>query len=112
MTRAGFAAELYLPRGGTDDFDAVSERARAAADAMAREGVPIRYRGSVLLTEDETCFCFFDAASAAVVREASERADVEFDRVLPAKADGWERHRSRAAASPRTRPEDVSEGGG
>jgi hypothetical protein len=88
MAQAGFAAELYLPNGGSEGFAAVAERTRAATDAMAHEGIPIRYRGAILLTDDETCFCFFDAPSAAVIREASERADVVFDRVVPATADG------------------------
>lgn len=87
MARASFAAELYLPGNGPEPFSSVADRARAAADEMASEGLDIRYRGAVLLTEDETCFCFFDAPSEDEIREASRRASVSFDRVVLAAAD-------------------------
>lgn len=88
MPRASFAAELYLPSAGPDRFPAIADRARAAADEMASEGYGIRYRGAVLLTEDETCFCFFEAQSEDEIREASRRAEVTFDRIVPAAAYG------------------------
>jgi hypothetical protein len=84
MPRASFAAELYLPSAGPDCFPAIADRARAAADEMASEGYEIHYRGAVLLTEDETCFCFFEARSEDEIREASRRAAVPFDRIVPA----------------------------
>jgi hypothetical protein len=100
MTQAGFAAEVYLPREGPDGFPAVALRSRAAAREMALEGIPISYRGAVLLAEDEMCFFLFDAPSAEVVREASRRAGVPFDRVVAADADAAPELSAVGGASP------------
>jgi hypothetical protein len=84
METTGYVAELYLPRPGGRRLAELSRRARAAVEEMAQEGTPIRFRGAVLLSDDETCFCLYEAASADAVREASRRAAMSVDRVVPA----------------------------
>jgi hypothetical protein len=76
--------ELYLSRAGSDGADGAAERARSAAEAMAREGLPVRWLRTIFVPEDETCFYLFEAGSAEVVRAAGERAEIAFDRVLEA----------------------------
>jgi hypothetical protein len=44
----------------------------------------VRYLGSTIVLEDEACFCQFDASSVAAVTEANRRADLPFDRIVPA----------------------------
>jgi hypothetical protein len=56
-------------------------RARRAADDLTREGTPVRYLRSILLTEEETCFVLYEAQTAADVRMAAERASLPSGRV-------------------------------
>ena len=79
-----YILEVYLPRSRAHEARAAGRRARAAADALAREGVPIHYVRTTYLPDDETCFHFFEAASPDVVEEASRRAELGRVRVVPA----------------------------
>src|SRR5258705_6175124 len=57
-------AELYLPRSRAHESRATGRRARAAAEQLSREGVPIRYVRTTYLPDDETCFHHFRSAHA------------------------------------------------
>jgi Protein of unknown function (DUF4242)/Putative mono-oxygenase ydhR len=81
---ASYLVELYLSRAGSDGADGTAERARSTAEAMAREGLPIRWLRAIFVPEDETCFYLFEAGSAELVRAVGERAGISFDRVLEA----------------------------
>ena len=81
---ARYLVELYLSRAGSDGADRAAERARSAADAMTREGLPVRWLRALFVPEDETCFYVFEAGSAELVRAVGERAEIAFDRVLEA----------------------------
>jgi len=80
---AEYLVELYLP-GAASDGAGVATRAQAAAEAMASEGIAVRFLRSILVPEDEICFCLYEAPSAHVVTEAATRAALLFDRVLEA----------------------------
>jgi len=79
-----YLVEVYLPRSRASEACATGCRARAAAEELSREGVPIRYVRTTFLPDDETCFHLFEAASANVVEEASSRAELGRARVVPA----------------------------
>jgi hypothetical protein len=79
-----YLVEVYLPRSRAHEARATGRRARAAAEALAHEGVPIRYVRTTYLPDDETCFHVFQAASADIVEEAGRRAELGRARVLPA----------------------------
>jgi hypothetical protein len=64
-----FALELYVSRTDTAAVGRNVERARRAA-----AGTTVRYLRSILLPEDETCFLFFEASSAAALGEVADRA--------------------------------------
>lgn len=51
---------------------------------MRHEGRHIRYLHSTLVPDDETAFCFFEAAECQDVIELNRRADVPFDRIAEA----------------------------
>ncbi len=78
---AEFLLELYISR--TDDLAVVrgAVEARVAAEALTREGTPIRYVRSIFVPEDETCFYLYEAASVEAVREAAHRAGLAFERI-------------------------------
>jgi hypothetical protein len=79
---AEFLVEIYAPRGSAAPDDAA--RARRAAEAVARDGVAIRYIRSILLPEDETCFHLFEAQSAEAVGRVVERAAFRHGRIVEA----------------------------
>ena len=79
-----YLLEVYLPRSRAHEVRAAAHRARAVADALAREGVPIHYVRTTYLPDDETCFYLFEAASPDVVEEAGRRAELGRVRVVPA----------------------------
>jgi hypothetical protein len=76
--------EAYMPRSHAQEARAAGRRARAAAEELSREGVPIHYVRTTFLPDDETCFHLFEAASAKAVEEASSRAELGRARVVPA----------------------------
>ena len=77
-----YLVEVYLPQSRADEARATGHRARAAAEQLSREGVPIRYVRTTFLPDDETCFHLFEAASAEVFEEASSRAQLGRARVV------------------------------
>jgi hypothetical protein len=64
-----FALELYVSRTDTTAVRRNVELARTAA-----KGTRVRYLRSIFMPDDETCFLFFEASSAAAVGEVAERA--------------------------------------
>ena len=60
------------------------EGAQAAALALSRAGVSIRYVRTTLVPGDETCFHVFEAASHDAVAEACRLAGLETPRIVPA----------------------------
>lgn len=83
MIARSFLVEVYAPCNRESLADTVA-RARAAARAMTLEGTRVRYRGSITIPEDETCFHLFEGPSAEAVSEASRRAALEHARVVEA----------------------------
>ena len=81
---AAYVVETYLSRQGAQDLGSIEERVRRAAEDLTRDGVNVRHVQSVFVPDDEMCFHFFDAASAACVRAAGERAAIDFDRISEA----------------------------
>jgi hypothetical protein len=79
-----YLVEVYMPRSRAHEARATARRARAAADELSREGVPVRYVRTTFLPDDETCLHLFEAASADVVEEASSRAELGRARIVPA----------------------------
>lgn len=91
-----YLVEAYMPRSHAQEARAAGRRARAAAEELSSEGVPIRYVRTTFLPDDETCFHLFEAASAEVVEEASSRAELGRARVVPAiEASGPARRRAK-----------------
>ena len=76
-----YLVERYLPG-----------RSRAWLEtALARLGkqrMRAAYLGSTYVTEDESCFCRFEAETADDVRDANEIAGVPFARIVAAEEIG------------------------
>jgi hypothetical protein len=76
-----YLVECYWPGVSETKLAAVVERAQQAARELRRQGRTLRFRGSLLVPEDETVFCFFDGEEADV-RAVSTQAGMPFERVL------------------------------
>ena len=80
-----FIVERFVPGASGADVQAWAE----ALDASIRTlglGADICYLGSEFVTRDETCLCFFDAASDELVRVVNDHAGVPYERVLLGEA--------------------------
>ena len=77
-----FLVEAYVPE--STELAAVETRVRAAAAALAQEGVEVVYVHSILVPGDATCFHLVEAPSQDVVVEVTRRASMPFTRIVEA----------------------------
>jgi len=59
-------------------------QARAASQALVREGTDVRYLESTFVPADEICFALFQAHSAEQVKELIDRAAIPYDHIVEA----------------------------
>ncbi len=81
---AMYMVERYLPSITSDQLVAAAARARSTTAQMTLEGTPIRYLRSIFVPAEEKCFCIFDGPSAEAVKQANQRAEIPFERVVEA----------------------------
>ena len=67
--------ELRRPDHGWDELQALSARARTAAERVNSDELPVRFLRSIFVPDDETCFHLFEGTAAAVA-EALSRAEI------------------------------------
>ena len=79
-----YVVERYLPGLSRADLLPRLSRLEPVIEELRREGSLVRYLGSTIVLEDEACFCQFEGSSMAAVTEANRRADLSFDRIVPA----------------------------
>jgi hypothetical protein len=77
-----YLVELHLPPDAADDLAAAGERARSAAEQLAREGTAVRWVRSVYVPEDETCLLVFEARTPDAVYLAGRRAGLNYERII------------------------------
>jgi hypothetical protein len=73
--------EHYWPGLTTEIFRATAERVRRTAEAMARDGTPIRYWHSTMVPADEAAYSVIDAVSQDLVKELYARSAIRFARI-------------------------------
>jgi hypothetical protein len=79
-----YAAELYIPGVTPGQLLDTARRAKAASADMTAEGTRLTYLSAILLAGDDTCYCLFRGPSEQAVRQASDRAGISYERILPA----------------------------
>jgi hypothetical protein len=79
-----YVVERYLPGLTRANLLPGLSKLESAIEDLRAEGSVVRYLGSTIVLHDEACFCQFDASSLAAVTEANRRADLPFDRIVPA----------------------------
>lgn len=80
-----YLLESYMPGSSDADLVSLAERLTEAMHALAQDGLPVRYLRSTYVPEDETCFHYVEASTAADAERVAQRADVPFDRLLEAR---------------------------
>jgi hypothetical protein len=79
-----YVVERYLPGLFRADLLPRLSRLEPVLEELRGEGSVVRYLGSTIVLEDEACFCEFESPSETAVAEANRRADLPFDRIVPA----------------------------
>jgi hypothetical protein len=79
-----YVVEMYVSRARAGQRSKLDRRARAAAESLSAEGVPVLYVRSVFVPEDEICLHFFDAPSREAVVEVARRAALKYERLVEA----------------------------
>jgi hypothetical protein len=79
-----YLVETFLARAAEGERRARERSARAAAEAMTREGTRICFEGSIHVPEDEMCFFTFAAPSGRAAALVAQRAGLESIRVVRA----------------------------
>ena len=79
-----YLVEAYVSGSHTREARAAGRRARAAAEALSREGTSVLYIRTTFLPDDETCFHLFEATAEEAVEEVSRRAALGRARIVPA----------------------------
>jgi hypothetical protein len=79
---ASYLVEAYTPaQAGLAEIE---QRARDAASQLSQAGTAVRYVRSLYVPEDEICFHLFDAPSFDAVRQASDVARLDAQRIVEA----------------------------
>lgn len=84
-----FLVETYLSRTEPVGGVPLAEHVSRVAETVAREGREVSLVRAIAVTEEETCFYLFRAASAETVLEAASRAGLQVDRVVEAVSEPW-----------------------
>lgn len=79
-----YMVERHLPGITNDQLTAAAGRAKATTAQMTEEGTPVRYLRSTFVPGEDKCFCLFEGPSEDVVKEANERAEIPYQRVVEA----------------------------
>ncbi len=77
-----YMVERYLPNITPEQLTAAATRAKHTTAQMTQEGTPIRYLRSIFVPGEDKCFCLFEGPSPDAVKEANERAEIPFERVV------------------------------
>jgi hypothetical protein len=86
LTRAmpEYLLELYVSPADAYLAAGDGRSIREAADELARRGAQVRYRRSIFVPADETCFVLLEADSIEEIHDVTRLANVPCDRVSQA----------------------------
>lgn len=82
---AVYLVERDLPGVTLEELAAAQKRAIQAGMDMTRQGREVRYIRSTFIPGEHKCMCLFEAPNPEHVREANERAEIPFTRIIPAE---------------------------
>jgi len=81
---AVYLVERNLPGISMEDLAAAQKRAIQVGKELTAEGREVRYIRSTFVPGENRCMCLFEAPNPEHVREANERAQIPFTRIVAA----------------------------
>jgi hypothetical protein len=80
-----YMVERDLPGITMEGLAAAQKKAIQMVKEISAEGRQVRYIRSTFLPGENKCMCLFEAANPQHVREANERGQIPFTRIVPAE---------------------------
>jgi hypothetical protein len=80
-----FLVERDLPGITMEELASAQKRAIQIGKELTAEGREVRYIRSMFVPGESKCMCLFEAPSPDNVREANERAQIPFTRIVIAE---------------------------
>jgi len=81
---AVYLVERDLPGVKMEQLAVAQRRAIEAGKELTAQGKEVRYIRSTFVPGQNKCMCLFEAPNAENVREANERAQIPFTRIVEA----------------------------
>jgi hypothetical protein len=81
---AVYLVERDLPGVTMEELAAAQKRAILVGKELTAQGREVRYIRSTFVPGENRCMCLFEAPNPENVREANERAEIPFVRIVPA----------------------------
>ena len=82
---AVYLVERNLPGITMEELAAAQKRAIQTGKELTAQGKDVRYIRSTFVPGENRCMCLFEAPSMEHVREANERAQIPFTRIIAAE---------------------------
>jgi len=82
---AVYLVERDLPGITMEELAAAQKRAIQVGMDLTAQGREVHYIRSTFVPGEQKCMCLFEAPNADNVREANERAEIPFTRIVPAE---------------------------
>lgn len=82
---AVYLVERDLPGITMEQLAGAQKMAIRMGQDLTSEGKPVRYIRSTFVPGEHKCMCLFEAGDPAHVKEANERGQIPFTRIVPAE---------------------------
>jgi muconolactone delta-isomerase len=82
---AVYLVERDLPGVTPEQLAAAQKRSIQVGKDLTAQGREVRYIRSTFVPGENRCMCLFEAPNPENVREANERAEIPFTRIVPAE---------------------------
>jgi hypothetical protein len=82
---AVYLVERDLPGVTMEELAAAQKAAIQMGMELTAEGKQVRYIRSTFVPGENKCMCLFEASNPDHVREANERGNIPFTRIVPAE---------------------------
>jgi hypothetical protein len=79
---AMYMADRFLPGITLEQFRAIQRAEVEMSERYEAEGKPVCYVRSIVVRSESRCMCLFEAATAKLVQEVNEAAQLPFNRII------------------------------
>lgn len=80
-----YMVERDLPGISMEELATAQKKAIQAGKELTAEGRQVRYIRSTFVPGESKCMCLFEASNPDLVREANERGQIPFTRIVRAE---------------------------